>query len=230
MAQRILVIDDERDVLDLVSMTLKKAGFQVSTAETASSALRRVQTSPPSLIILDVMLPEMNGTELCKKLKASPATANIPIIMLSARGDEVDKVLGLELGAEDYVTKPFSPRELLLRVKGLLRRRGAASPSEKLSVGRLVMDRSSHEVTVDGVVLDLTPTEFKLLGLMMERRGRVQTRERLLNEVWDYESSVDTRTVDTHIRRLRDKLRAKGGYIETIRGVGYRIIDPEAKE
>ncbi len=225
-SQKILVIDDEPDMLDMLSLNLKKAGYQVSTAENASQAFKKIQQETPSLILLDIMLPEMSGTEICKKLKSEKTYAKIPILILSAKGEEVDKVLGLELGAEDYVTKPFSPRELLLRIKNVLKRRfHEPGEAEVVTSGDLVVDRAQHVATYLGETLDLTPTEFKLLGLLMERRGRVQSRDRLLNDVWDYESTIDTRTVDTHIRRLREKLGQAAEYIETVRGVGYRFVD-----
>jgi two-component system phosphate regulon response regulator PhoB len=180
------------------------------------------------LIILDLMLPGMSGLEICKVLKGDTATRHIPVIMLTAKGEEVDKIVGLELGADDYVTKPFSPRELILRINRSLRRGKDKTPSqEKLTVGELVLDHARHEVLVKGQPVDLTATEFRLLALLMERRGRVHGRDRLLNDVWGYESVIDTRTVDTHVRRLREKLGPLANYIETVRGVGYRISEDE---
>ena len=228
MSKKILVVDDEADVLDLVCINLRTAGFTVVTAENGSSALAKARSERPDLILLDIMLPEMNGLEICKTLKREPATASIPIIMLTAKSEEVDRVVGLELGADDYVPKPFSPRELVLRVKSVLRR-GQEKPTtdERLHLGELVLDRSRHEVLIKGKRIDLTATEFKLLAVLMERRGRVQGRERLLNDVWGYESVIDTRTVDTHVRRLREKLGKASAYLETVRGVGYRVMDSE---
>ena len=228
MSKKILVVDDEADVLDLVCMNLRAAGFAVTTAENGPAALQKVKADPPDLILLDLMLPGMSGLELCKAFKKEPATAAIPIIMLTAKSEEVDRVVGLELGADDYVAKPFSPRELALRVKSVLRRGQEKSvPEERLELGELTLDRSRHEVIIKGKRIDLTATEFKLLAVLLERRGRVQGRERLLNDVWGYETAIDTRTVDTHVRRLREKLGKAASYLETIRGVGYRILDVE---
>ena len=191
------------------------------------SALQQARESLPSLIVLDLMLPEMSGLEVCKVLKKEPQTAQIPIIMLTAKAEEIDRIVGLELGADDYITKPFSPRELLLRVKSVLRRvNGAGEPADQLSLGDIRIDRSRYEVLVQGKPIEFTATEFKLLALLIERRGRVQSRDVLLNDVWGYESVIDTRTVDTHIRRLREKLGTTADCIETIRGFGYRIIEP----
>jgi DNA-binding response OmpR family regulator len=226
MSQKILVVDDEADVLDVLTINLRAAGFTVIAVEEAASALIKARSELPALIILDLMLPRMSGLEICKVLKSDPPTQNIPIIMLTAKAQEVDKIVGLELGADDYVTKPFSPRELILRVNRSLRRgKEKPSDSETLTVGELMLDHVRHEVTVRNSAVELTATEFKLLALLMDRRGRVQGRDRLLNDVWGYESAVDTRTVDTHVRRLREKLGPVAPYIETVRGVGYRIAD-----
>ena len=224
--KKVLVADDEADVLNLVCNNLKAAGFTPLRAEDGPSAVEQARSHLPSLIVLDLMLPGMSGLEVCKSLKSEPATKNIPIVMLTARADEVDRILGFELGADDYMTKPFSPRELVLRVQSVLRR-ATAQPekAEVLKVGDIVVDRSRHAVMVKGKELDLTATEFKLLSTLMERRGRVQSRDVLLNDVWGYESLIDTRTVDTHVRRLREKLGSVADCIETIRGFGYRMID-----
>jgi len=212
----------------MLVVNLRGAGFQVSTAEDGASALAKARSEPPSLIILDLMLPGMSGLEICKVFKGDAATRHIPVIMLTAKGEEVDKIVGLELGADDYVTKPFSPRELILRVNRSLRRGKDKLPAqEKLTIGELVLDHARHEVLVKGEPVDLTATEFRLLALLMDRRGRVHGRDRLLNDVWGYESAIDTRTVDTHVRRLREKLGPLANYIETIRGVGYRISEDE---
>jgi phosphate regulon transcriptional regulator PhoB len=228
ISKKILVVDDEADILELVVNNLRAAGFAVTTAETGAAALKKANADLPDLIVLDIMLPEMTGLEVCKALKKDNATLHIPIIMLTAKAEEVDRVVGLELGADDYVSKPFSPRELVLRVKSVLRRgQEKESPEERLTLGELVLDRARHEVNVKNKKIDLTATEFKLLAVLMERRGRVQGRERLLNDVWGYESVIDTRTVDTHVRRLREKLGKASAYIETVRGVGYRVIDGE---
>ena len=228
MQHKILVVDDEADVLDMLVMNLRASGFQVIATEDASTALAKARSDAPALIILDLMLPKMSGLEICKVLKSDTATRNIPIIMLTAKAEEVDKIVGLELGADDYVTKPFSPRELMLRVNRSLRRGKEKPPTaEKLSIGELALDHARHEVTVKNQPVELTATEFKLLALLMDRRGRVQGRDRLLNDVWGYESIIDTRTVDTHVRRLREKLGSLASYIETVRGVGYRIAEGE---
>jgi two-component system phosphate regulon response regulator PhoB len=225
--KRILVADDEPDVLQLVSANLKNAGYNVLKAEDGLSALNQARETLPSLIVLDLMLPEMSGLEVCKVLKKEPATAAIPIIMLTAKAEEVDRIVGLELGADDYMTKPFSPRELVLRVKSVLRRAGSAGEvSDQLSLGDIRIDRSRYEITIAGKPVDFTATEFKLLALLIERRGRVQSRDTLLNDVWGYETAIDTRTVDTHIRRLREKLGRCADCIETIRGFGYRVTEP----
>lgn len=225
MKETILVVDDEPDAVELVSFNLKAAGFDVITAEDGEEALKKARAARPALIILDVMLPEVDGLEVCKILRRDPATTGIPILMLTAKAGEIDRVLGLELGADDYVTKPFSPRELVLRVKGLLGRKQAAEArSEVFRMGDIVIDVPQHLVTVQGRRVDLTATEFKLLTLLVQRRGRVQSREQLLRDVWDYDNIIDTRTVDTHMRRLREKLGKAARCLDTVRGVGYRFI------
>lgn len=223
---KILVVDDEPDALELISFNLKNAGLDVVTASDGETALQRARAHLPDLILLDLMLPEVDGLEVCKILRRDPATAALPIIMVTARAAEMDRVLGLELGADDYVTKPFSPRELVLRVKNLLRRRQAAeTKSDRIAVGDLVLDIPRHLVTVQGKAVELTATEFRLLTVLAQRRGRVQTREQLLRDVWNYDSAIETRTVDTHMRRLRDKLGPAARYLDTVRGVGYRFIE-----
>lgn len=226
MSETVLIVDDEPDVVDLLVYHLKKAGYRTITAGNGSSALQKARAELPVLVVLDLMLPELDGNEVCKQLKADPKTHSIPILMLTARAEETDRIVGLELGADDYVVKPFSPREVVLRVKTILRRtKGDARPSEVLKVAELVVDRARHEVTVKGQVVALTATEFRLLATLMERRGRVQSRDQLLSDVWGYEGDIDTRTVDTHMRRLREKLGKYADRIETIRGVGYRFTD-----
>jgi two-component system phosphate regulon response regulator PhoB len=223
---KILVVDDEPDALELVSFNLKSAGYEVVTADNGSEALKKARQHVPDLILLDVMLPEVDGLEVCKLLRRDPATAPIPIIMLTAKAGEIDRVLGLELGAEDYVTKPFSPRELVLRVKNLLKRRNVSEEKpDQYSVGDLFIDIPRHLVTVARKRVDLTATEFKLLIVLASRRGRVQSREQLLRDVWEYDSLIDTRTVDTHMRRLREKLGDACRYLDTVRGVGYRFVE-----
>jgi two-component system phosphate regulon response regulator PhoB len=226
MPESILIVDDEPDVLDLLVYNLQKAGYKTVTARDGAAALQKARDEVPSLIVLDLMLPQMDGTEVCRHLKADPKTAHIPIIMLTAKAEEVDRVVGLELGADDYVTKPFSPREMALRVKGVLRRAsGKSAPAEFLKFGDIAVDIAKHEVTLKGKIVDLTATEFKLLTTLLERRGRVQSRDRLLTDVWGYEGDVDTRNVDTNMRRLREKLGKASDYVETVRGVGYRFAD-----
>ena len=226
MAETVLIVDDEQDAADLLAYNLQKAGYKAITACDGEVALQKARDGLPALIILDLMLPVIEGTEVCKRLKADSRTAQIPIIMLTARAEEVDRVVGLELGADDYVTKPFSPRELVLRVKSILRRaRGDIKPAEVLKHDELMVDIAKHQVCVKGKPINLTSTEFKLLTTLMERHGRVQSRERLLSDVWDYAADTDTRTVDTHVRRLREKLGKAADAIETIRGVGYRFAD-----
>ncbi len=223
MKPKILIADDEPDVVDLVAANLRAAGYDISKAQDGPSALAAVREQAPTLLILDLMLPGMSGLEVCRTLKGDPATSMIPIIMLTAKAEEVDRVVGLELGADDYVTKPFSPRELVLRVKGVLRRNPNESSDGLLSLNGIVLDRKRLQVHIEGKTVDFTATEFKLLTLLMERRGRVQSREVLLNDVWGYERVIDTRTVDTHVRRLREKLGGSADCIETVRGFGYRI-------
>jgi phosphate regulon transcriptional regulator PhoB len=226
MSQKILVIDDEPDVLDLVTMNLRAAGYQTVTADNGATGLAKAKSEAPQLILLDLMLPQMSGIEVCKALKKELITHQIPVIMLTAKSEEVDKIVGFEIGADDYVTKPFSPRELILRIQSVLRRGKEKTPiTEKLKIGDLALDHGKHEVLLKGKPVDLTATEFKLLAILMERKGRVQGRDRLLNDVWGYESVIDTRTVDTHVRRLREKIGHCADYIETVRGVGYRISD-----
>jgi two-component system phosphate regulon response regulator PhoB len=223
---KILVVDDETDAVELISFNLKAAGFDVVAAANGAEALKSARLHAPDLILLDVMLPEIDGLEVCKLLRRDPATAGVPIIMLTAKAAEIDRVLGLELGADDYVTKPFSPRELVLRVRKLVERR--QKPEQKadhLAVGDLTLDIPRHLVTVAGKRIDLTATEFKLLTTLMQRRGRVQSRDQLLQDVWQYDNVIDTRTVDTHMRRLREKLGRAARYLDTVRGVGYRFAE-----
>ena len=228
MKKRVLVVDDEPDAVELVAFNLKAAGFDVISAEDGEVALTKARKFSPDLIVLDVMLPSVDGLEVCKILRRDPATSELPIIMLTAKAGEIDRVLGLELGADDYVIKPFSPRELVLRIRAILRRnRGSeqqhADNDALLTAGFLKLDKAAHQVMVHDVPLDLTSTEFKLLITLMERRGRVQTRDDLLETVWGYEYSGYGRTVDTHIRRLREKLGDASDWVETVRGVGYRF-------
>ncbi len=221
---RILIIEDEPDVVDLLALNLRKTGgYTVATAADGAEGLRKARAELPALIILDLMLPKMPGLEVCRALKTEGATRHIPIIMLTAKAEEVDRIVGLEFGADDYVTKPFSPREIALRIKAILRRGHGEAAEEPLQIGAITLDAARHAVSVNGKPLRLTSVEFKLLSMLMQRRGRVQGRDRLLNEVWGYETLIDTRTVDTHVRRLRKKLGKAAGAIETVRGFGYRL-------
>lgn len=224
---KILVVDDEPEAVELVEFNLKQAGFEVATAADGAEALERARTAKPGLIVLDVMLPELDGLEVCKILRRDPITAAIPIIMLTARAAEVDRVVGLELGADDYLTKPFSPRELVLRIRKILERvrMEPEEDAQTFAVGDLVIDGPRHVVSWKGKPIDLTATEFRLLSLLAQRRGRVQSREQLLRDVWEYNTAIDTRTVDTHMRRLREKLGGGSKYLETVRGVGYRFLE-----
>ena len=222
--KRILIVEDERDVVDLLTLNLRKAGgFVISTAADGPAGLHKARTEKPAFIILDLMLPKMPGLEVCKILKSDPATRHIPIMMLTAKAEEIDRIVGLEFGADDYVTKPFSPREVILRIQAILRRGDSTPAEERLSTGSIVIDPARHHVSVGGKRVNLTSIEFKLLRTLVQRRGRVQARDRLLYDVWGYESMIDTRTVDTHVRRLREKLGEAGDVIETVRGFGYRL-------
>ncbi|HYD84804.1 MAG TPA: response regulator transcription factor [Opitutus sp.] len=224
MKPKILVVDDEPDALEVLGFKLREAGCVPLFAADGAKAIAAVRAEKPDLIVLDLMLPEIDGMEVCKILRRDPATVSIPIIMLTAKAGEMDRVLGLELGADDYVTKPYSPRELVLRIRKLLKRAQAADETgEHLRIGPLEMDIPRHEALVDSRPVTLTATEFNLLAILAKRRGRVQTRERLLQDVWGYETAIDTRTVDTHMRRLREKVGPVADYLETIRGVGYRF-------
>ena len=219
--RKILIIEDESDVADMLTLNLRKAGYRVSMAADGASGLQKARDDKPDFIILDLMLPKMSGLEVCRILKSDTATSQIPILMLTAKAEEVDRIVGLEFGADDYVTKPFSPREIVLRIRAILRRGEKAD--ESLKAGPIVIDAARHQVRVNGKPVHLTSLEFKLLRTLMQRQGRVQDRDRLLNEVWGYESVIDTRTVDTHVRRLREKLGTAGDVIETVRGFGYRL-------
>ncbi|MCX8108337.1 MAG: response regulator transcription factor [Verrucomicrobiae bacterium] len=227
MKERILVVDDEPDALELVEFALKQAGFDVITAADGEEAINKAQFYLPSLIVLDLMLPELDGLEVVKLLRRNQLTASIPVLMLTAKSSEVDRVVGFELGADDYVTKPFSPRELVLRIKRILERsrKDTSEKRERLVFGDLVIDHSRHSVTYKGAEIELTATEFKLLALLAERAGRVQSREQLLRDVWNYEKVIDTRTVDTHMHRLRKKLGPAGKHLDSVRGVGYRFVE-----
>ncbi|ACG75328.1 two component transcriptional regulator, winged helix family [Anaeromyxobacter sp. K] len=226
----VLLVDDERDLLSLLDFNLRASGFETLLATTGEQALSHLRRRVPDLVLLDVMLPDVSGTEVCRQIKSDPRTRHVPVVMLTAKGDEVDRVVGFELGADDYVTKPFSVRELVLRLKAVLRRAGAR-PSERPpeSVGPIRVDVESHRAYVDGAEVVLTPLEFKLLTTLMSRLGRVQSREQLLEDVWEMSAEVETRTVDTHVKRLREKLGSGRDLLETVRGIGYRLVDPSEK-
>jgi phosphate regulon transcriptional regulator PhoB len=225
MAQRVLIVEDEPDIRELLVFHLEREGYQVAKARSGVEAVRLAQTSPPDLVLLDLMLPEMDGLEVCRRLRRDPVTQAIPIVMLTARGDEVDRVLGLELGADDYVVKPFSPRELVARIRAVLRRARPLPGTVPLTAGRLSIDPAAHTVTVDGAPVTLTRKEFDLLRALVEARGRVLSREFLLDHVWGYTAAgeIESRTVDVHVRRLRQKLGPEGQRIGTVTGVGYRL-------
>ena len=219
-----LIVEDEKDISELVAYHLKQSGFPVAAVLDGASALEKVKKDRPILIILDLMLPDMDGKDICRTLKSDSQTRAIPILMLTAKAEEIDRIVGFELGADDYVTKPFSPRELVLRVKTILKKREFDRDEGKvIQIGDLLIDLDRHSVSVLKKVVQLTSIEFKLLVQLASKRGRVQTREHLLNQVWGYTYEGYARTVDTHIRRLREKLGPYGDHIETLRGVGYRF-------
>jgi two-component system, OmpR family, phosphate regulon response regulator PhoB len=223
---RILVIEDERDLQRTLEFNLREAGHEVVSALRGRDGIELAKGRRPELILLDLMLPDVSGTEVCKTLKKSPPTQAIPIVMLTAKGEEVDRVVGFELGADDYVVKPFSIRELLLRVEAILRRAGGdVQRAAAIEFGCLRVDREAHRVWVDGTELELTALELKLLVTLYDRKNRVQSRSALLDDVWGIKADITTRTVDTHVKRLREKLGPAGDYIETVRGVGYRFAE-----
>jgi two-component system phosphate regulon response regulator PhoB len=228
----VLLVDDERDLLSLLDFNLRAAGFETILATTGEQALTQLRRRVPDLVLLDLMLPDVVGTEVCRSVKADPRTRHVPVVMLTAKGEEVDRVVGFELGADDYVTKPFSVRELVLRLKAVLRRSAPGRPAERPpeAVGPIHVDVDAHRAYVDGAEIQLTPLEFRLLTTLMARLGRVQSREQLLEDVWQMSSEVETRTVDTHVKRLREKLGSGRDLLQTVRGVGYRLVDPDAKE
>jgi len=225
MAAEVLVVEDEPDIRALIVLHLAREGFRCRTAKNGSEALTEARAAKPDLLILDLMLPELDGLEVCRRLRSDPATATVPIIMLTAKADEVDRVVGLEMGADDYVVKPFSPKELVARVRAVLRR--ARPPVERrvLRAGAITVDPIRHQVEVGRVAVLLTPKEFDLLHALVEAAGRVLSREHLLERVWGYTraSEIESRTVDVHVRRLRAKLGEAGRSITTLKGVGYRL-------
>ncbi len=229
--ERILVVDDEADIVALVAFHLVKAGYRVSTASTGPDAIAAARQERPALIVLDLMLPGASGYDVLEQLRAHAATREIAVLMLTARREEQDRIRGLSLGADDYLTKPFSPQELVLRVGAILRRltAGGVGPADILMLGPISIDRAEHRVSVDARPIDLTPTEYKLLLILAERRGRVQSRAHLLETVWEAAPDIQTRTVDMHVQRLRTKLGEAGDLIETVRGFGYRLKSGQSR-
>jgi two-component system phosphate regulon response regulator PhoB len=228
MRSRVLVVDDEPDLLELVRFNLAEEGFEVETAASAGDALERLRRTPaPDAVVLDLMLPDLPGTEVCRRIRSDAGLGGLPVIMLTAKSDEVDRIVGFELGADDYVTKPFSPRELGLRVRAVMRRGrgGEAGPERTIEREALRVDLDRHRCYVGGGEIELTAKEFDLVVALMRRPGRVLTRERLLEEVWGSSIKVTLRTIDTHMKRLRAKLGPAGDLIETVRGVGYRFVE-----
>jgi two-component system phosphate regulon response regulator PhoB len=222
---RVLIVDDDPDILRLVSYNMGQAGFEVIAASTGRKALEMAQKQHPDLIILDLMLPDVDGMEVCRTLRQQYPSRRIPIIMLTARGDEIDRVVGFELGADDYVAKPFSPRELVLRVKSILRRSGG-EPADVLHAANVDIYPERRQCVAAGTTVALTVKEFDLLYELMKARGNVLTRDTLMDRVWGYHGDATSRTLDTHVRRLRDKLGEAGSCVETVRGIGYRISEP----
>ena len=230
-SRRILVVDDEPDITGLVAYHLAKAGYRVITAPSGAEALRSVRDERPDLIVLDLMLPGMTGFDVLAELRRRDETKDLGVIVLTARRDEADRIKGLTLGADDYLPKPFSPEELVLRVAAVLRRLSspAVAPGGQLAIGPITLDGGAHQVRVDGRPVELTATEFRLLRLLMEREGRVQTRTHLLQTVWQAQPDIQTRTVDMHVQRLRTKLGKAGEWVETVRGMGYRLRQPPGR-
>jgi two-component system phosphate regulon response regulator PhoB len=224
MPQHVLIVEDERDLATVLAYNFRQAGFDVVTAASGELALKAAGEEPFDLVLLDLMLPGISGTEVCRRLKQAPATARIPVIMVTAKGEEIDRVVGFELGADDYVVKPFSVRELVLRAHAVLRRtEGAAEAEDAIRFGVLRVERAAHRVWVEDAEVALTALEMRLLLLLYDRRGRVASRDQLLDDVWGDHVDVTARNVDTHVKRVRDKLGAAGAYLETVRGVGYRF-------
>jgi two-component system phosphate regulon response regulator PhoB len=226
-----MVIEDEKEIRDLVRYNLEKAGYRVAAAADGEEGLKQLFASRPDALVLDLMLPGINGLEIVREVRGEPLTHDLPVLILTARSAEMDKLLGFEQGADDYLTKPFSPQELVLRVGAILRRMsaGGVGPSDVVSIGPVTIDRAEHRVAVDGRAIELTPTEYKLLLTLAERRGRVQGRAHLLETVWEAAPDIQTRTVDMHVQRLRTKLGEAGDLIETVRGFGYRLKSNQAR-
>jgi two-component system phosphate regulon response regulator PhoB len=222
--ERVLIVDDDPDIVRLVRYNLSHSGYEVQSAGSGREALELVEKQPPDLVVLDVMLPDVDGLEVCRTLRQQSSSKRIPILMLTARGEEIDRVVGFELGADDYVSKPFSPRELVLRVKSILRRSGT-DRTDMMHVGRIQVFPDRRQSFVGTTLITLTAKEFDLLFELMKARGNVLTREVLMDRVWGYHGDATSRTLDTHVRRLREKLGTEGGHVETVRGVGYRISE-----
>ena len=223
---RILVIEDEKDIQDVLEYNLRQAGHKVHLASTGQDGLKLAREKKPDLVLLDLMLPDISGTEVCKALKQDSLTRDVQVLILTAKGEEIDRVVGFEIGADDYVVKPFSVRELVLRIQAILRRvSGELDTAPTIYFGSLKVDREAHRVWVSDREVELTALEFKLLVTLHDRKNRVQTRDALLQDVWGIEADITTRTVDTHVKRLREKLGGAGEYVETVRGVGYRFAD-----
>ncbi len=225
----VLIVDDEKDLVSLLEFNLRQAGYETAWALNGAEALAQVRRRLPDMVLLDLMLPDQPGTEVCRQLKGDPRTSQVPVVMLTAKGEELDRVVGFELGADDYVVKPFSMRELLLRVRAVLRRSGGPRDRPPATVGSIRVDTEAHRCWIADEEVILTPLEFKLLTTFMSRLGRVQSRERLLTDVWEMSGELETRTVDTHVKRLREKLGGARDLLETVRGVGYRLVDPSDK-
>ena len=223
----VLIVEDENDIRQNLAFSLKREGFNIIEAADGEQALAAAMSKKPDIVLLDLMIPKIDGLSVCKRLQAAPETENIPVIMLTAKGEEIDRIVGLELGAADYIVKPFSLREVALRIKGVLKRRVEVRPEQVLRCDEIVLDPSSHRANVAGDPLDLTITEFKLLQDLIQHAGHVRSREQLLNSVWDYNFEGFARTVDSHIKRLRAKLGDYGSLIETVRGIGYRAKGKE---
>jgi two-component system phosphate regulon response regulator PhoB len=229
-SRRVLVVDDEPDVAELIRYHLKSSGYTVQVSFDPEEVPNLIRNFQPELMVLDVMMPGISGFELCSRIRKDPSVAHIPVIFLTAKSQPDDRVQGLELGADDYLTKPFVPKELVLRVQSLFRRAAGTRPEprQRLRLGNITIDVEEHRVWVNGDEVTLTATEFRLLHLLVDRKGRVQTREQLLLNVWHYETEIETRTVDTHVRRLREKLGDQACLLETVRGLGYRMVEPRA--
>jgi len=226
--EKILIVEDEKNIAKLIRYNLERSDYDCTTAKSGEDAVSIIKKQAFDLMILDIMLPGIDGLEVCRKIKEDPGLKNIPIIILTAKGEEVDRVVGLELGADDYIVKPFSPRELILRIKAILKRgKALGAKKDLITIGDISVDIPKHKVMVKNKDIELTRMEFKLLVTLMERSGRLQDRDRLLNDVWNIDSMISTRTIDTHIKKLREKLGRSGRMIETVRGMGYKFKEDD---